>query len=141
MYEYLVVAAVAVGGSLLTTQGIKNGAPMSKYQPPSWVFGVVWTFIYITYALIWERIPMPGWLNIFFFINMVLNLLWVYTFFYLKNVFVSQIIIIGLLGLTLFQAYALWSNSDSKYVTLGVFGLLIYAAWLTTASLLNFNVI
>lgn len=142
MFEYIVVVITAIMGSIITSLSFRSGnALRSPYQPPSWVFSVVWTFIYVTYALIWARIIMPGWLSSLFLINMILNFLWVFVFFYLNNVFLSKIIIIALLILTLLQAYFLWRYSNDRYVVLGVFGLLIYAAWLTSASLLNFSVV
>jgi tryptophan-rich sensory protein len=72
--RYSLVLATAAASSYLT-RGVlnpKEGSrytqkfPPSPFQPPGWVFGVVWMYLYILYALAWavsyayaKRLPLP----------------------------------------------------------------------------------
>ncbi|WP_454048502.1 TspO/MBR family protein [Cellulomonas sp. Marseille-Q8402] len=58
----LVNAAVAFGGSLASTSGVDGwyaDAEKPAWTPPNWVFGPVWTVLYVVMAvaawLIWRR--------------------------------------------------------------------------------------
>jgi tryptophan-rich sensory protein len=141
MYKALIVLVVAIVGSIITYYGLKSPLYddflLPVQQPPKWVFGLVWTFIYITYAYVWTSYIDTSYGNALFMANMVLNLLWVYVFFGSFSLGMSRVIIVMLLVLTLYQAYYLWSSEKNG---VSVFLMLIYAAWLITATGINFSI-
>lgn len=141
---------VAVLGTLITMQGLKNPAyqnqlELSKYQPPRYVFSVIWTVIYASYAYVWYKYVKTETLNGIFALNMILNLLWVAVFFgpssYTQNgIVVSRILIVSLLLLTLYQLHLVAKLDLCKRdhnIAVGSLG--IYAGWLCLASFLNFD--
>ena len=71
---------------------------------------------------------------------MVLNLSWVYAFFGYGDIALSKIIILLLLILTLYQAYAIKQYTKNKWSGVCAFSMLFYAAWLTVATGLNFDI-
>lgn len=122
-YRTLVVLFVFILGTLITIKSMKNGwyknsnILVSSSQPPSYVFSIVWIFLYALYTIIWEYLAkhkLPKWLNTLFIINMVLNLSWVYAFFGYGDIALSKIIILLLLILTLYQAYAIKQYTKNK---------------------------
>jgi tryptophan-rich sensory protein len=134
-------------GATKTPESIayKNQLVPSKYQPPGYVFGIVWAFIYISYAFVWSKYVDPWDLagNGLFFTNMLLNLFWVWLFFgqttYTASIlFSSRLVIILLFGLTLYQVKYIWQTTKgSIFATVP---LIVYASWLVIASFLNFNI-
>jgi tryptophan-rich sensory protein len=50
----IIVITIAI---FVVRKGMKwlysNAVILSPHMPPSWTFGVVWTFIYLTYTYIW----------------------------------------------------------------------------------------
>jgi tryptophan-rich sensory protein len=87
--------SAAVIGSAFTAKSVREWYPQLRKPPgtpPPWVFGPVWTTLYILMALagwlVWERAG--GWsgahraLSLFFF-QLVLNALWSVLFFGLRK--------------------------------------------------------
>ena len=149
MYRWVIVLIVFILGTLITIKSMKNGwyknggIKVSSSQPPNYIFSVVWIFLYTIYAIIWEYIAkhkLPKWLNTLFVINMVLNLAWTWVFFGCGDIAMSQVIILLLLVLTLYQAYAVWIYIKAKWSGVCAFGLVLYSAWLVAATGLNFEV-
>ena len=104
---------VATLGSLATYPSLDPwyiGLKKASWNPPAWVFGPVWTLLYLMIAV-------AGWLIFlakkseqrtraltFYFIQLFLNCLWSFLFFYFQNPFLALIDIILLvifIGLTL----------------------------------------
>lgn len=142
--QTLTVLAAAIGGTAVNYYGLRSdkytSRELSVYQPSSWVFSVVWTFIYFTYWYVWQNIVdvIPTYLNVIFYINMALNLLWSVAFFGLFNFWLS-FVIICLLGLVLaVQIYLLFRLRIPKS-GLHLFLLLIYLSWIIVATVLNYN--
>lgn len=150
-WRWIIVLFVLILGALITRNSMKSGwykkenYEESNHQPPSYMFGIVWFCIYLIYAFSWEYLVkkcMPFWLDVLFGINMILNLSWVWIFFGLGDIELSRYIIVLLLILTAFQAYAVWNNVHTKkceWVGVTTFGLLIYTSWLICATALNFE--
>lgn len=141
-----VTAAAAIAGGYVSRQGLNSQAyktqlQLSEYQPPGYVFGIAWTVIYVTYAYVWYKFVDSKYKHILFTINMLLNFLWVWLFFgqstYTQSSLDwSKLVIIGLLGLTLYQAYLMWQTKK----LVAVIPLLLYSLWLVLASKLNFDI-
>ena len=142
-YRAIFVLIILIVSVIITMKSMKDGIyatsfTKSPHQPPNYVFSIVWTTIYVTYAIGWEyliRNGMPSWLNTLYVINMLLNLGWTVAYFYYGNELLAKYIIIVLLLLTLFQSYAVWNYVPAtKYTSLSSLSLLVYASWLTIAS-------
>ncbi|KQT18687.1 TspO protein [Methylobacterium sp. Leaf399] len=143
-----VAAAVAVlcalAGGLLTTIGPWYKALRKpSWQPPEWVFGPVWTTIFILAAIsgvmAWEADPRPGprtALVVAYAINVVLNIAWSGLFFRMRRpdwAFVEVLV--------------LWASVVSLIVvtasiaTVPALLLLPYLAWVSVASYLNLTIV
>ena len=84
------LGAEVVGG-LLTTPAIRSGwyglLEKPVFQPPAWVFGPVWTMLYVLMAvsawLVWEKAdekPIKTPL-VLFYVQLLLNVMWSGLFF------------------------------------------------------------
>lgn len=118
---------------------IRTASPDNKSPqnfPKPWVFGVVWTIIYLLFGLTWfknwEMDKTPLWIFYLFLLNIVSNLGWLYMsncrndqknaiFFYLP-LFATLLV--------------LMINSPWKYSALC---LSPYFAWLILAIILNYS--
>ena len=83
---FLVNTIGYIGGSYMTpeTMAWYKTLPNSPLTPPDWVFPVVWTILFFLMAisafLVWGRAS-PRW----FVAQLMMNMLWSFCFFYLKN--------------------------------------------------------
>tara|TARA_B100000579_G_scaffold347617_1_gene300751 strand:+ start:804 stop:1181 length:378 start_codon:yes stop_codon:yes gene_type:complete len=107
-------------------------------QPPDWVFGPVWTFLYATLAIsifwTWRdraEIENSNLLIGAFALQMLLNLTWTYAFNSERYV-LSTLMLFGMVALTSYYAYGLYSFNQLASVIVWP-----YIAWVTFASILN----
>lgn len=136
----LCFAAAATGGFVTMGQWY---AELNKpsWNPPGWVFGPVWTLLYIAMAvaawLVWRE---GGWklrgpaLTVFL-VQWLLNALWTPLFFGLQRVDLALVNIV-LMWLAIVATIVLF-HRISKVATI----LLVpYLAWVTFATALNFAI-
>lgn len=132
-------------GALLTTTGPGSWYDTlvkPSFTPPSWVFGPIWTTLYILmgislYLILMEwrdgtdvQIPLA-----LFGIQLVLNILWSFFFFDLKS---SST---GLAGILLLWVFILATIiSFFKINRTAALLLLPYLAWVSLASYLNYAI-
>lgn len=141
----LVVPQVAGGiGALFTSSAIRtwyNTLQRPDFAPPNWVFGPVWTTLfilmgiasYIVWSAGWERSDVRVAL-IAFGIQLVLNVLWSVLFFGARNPGGALIEIIVLwiaIGATIFL---FWRVSTTAALLL-----VPYILWVSFASFLNYS--
>lgn len=133
--------AVAAIGGLATAKGVTTWyltLEKPSFNPPSWLFGPVWTVLYIVMAIafwkIWTLDPSHVQKNamIWFGIQLGLNLLWSVLFFYLQVPGIALVEILLMWGAILmtiikFGALVPWTG----YI------LIPYLLWVSFASLLN----
>jgi tryptophan-rich sensory protein len=108
--------------------------------PPDYVFGMVWTIIYIlaTIAalLVWNKHYRNKNFSLImglFAVNAILNLSWSYFFFYKHAIQIALFDCIALAVVTLLLVYYIWPLSRR------ISALLVpYAIWTIFASYLNF---
>jgi len=113
-----------------------------SFSPPAWVFAPVWTILYllmgISAYLIWKMRKKENvkFSLVFFFIQLVLNLLWPIIFFGLGQycwAFIEIILLWVTILLTMKHFYA---------ISKAAFYLLIpYIVWVTFAAFLNFKIL
>jgi translocator protein len=133
--------AVAGLGGLATTPNIPNwyaGLVKPSWTPPSWLFGPVWSVLYLSMAvaawLVWRKgnalVPL-----ILFAIQLVFNTAWSWLFFGLHNPGAAFVDIVLLWAAIVGTTVAFWRRSL-------VAGLLFvpYLAWVSFAAVLNFAI-
>jgi tryptophan-rich sensory protein len=144
--KIIILIAVCLGigyaSSIVTQTGIETWYPTIEkpsFNPPNWLFGPVWTALYICIAvaggIIWDKIdthPLAKKALLFFAIQLLLNSLWSFLFFGLKNPLIALIEIILLL-LIIYETYMLFSkiNKVAGYLFIP------YLLWVSFAMFLN----
>lgn len=133
-------------GSFFTTTAIPTWyASINKpsFNPPNWLFGPVWTFLYILMGIslyiIWDKDVKNKKIKnnalMIFGIQLFLNVLWSVIFFGLKSPFYAFIEIMFLWVTILFTIISFYKISKTAS-----FLLIPYILWVSFASLLNFYV-
>lgn len=131
---------LVVGGGLLIGVFTAPGAwyealAKPSFNPPNWLFGPVWTFLYVMIAIagwrVWQA-DRSGTAMKLWWLQLALNFLWSPSFFTLQNVTLALLVILALL-LTIFAFIATSWQTDRLAAWLFV----PYAAWVAFASLLN----
>lgn len=109
-----------------------------SFNPPNWIFGPVWTVLYvllgISLYLIWKQIPSKQRNNalLIFSLQMFLNFIWSFVFFYFNQIGLALIVIIGLWISIVFMLISFYKLKPSAaYLNLP------YLLWVTFASVLN----
>jgi tryptophan-rich sensory protein len=109
-----------------------------SFSPPNWIFGPVWTVLYILLGislyLIWKQIPSKERNNalLIFSIQMFLNFIWSFVFFYFNQIGLALIVIVGLWISIVFMLISFYKLKPSAaYLNLP------YLLWVTFASVLN----
>ena len=135
--SFFVVFLTAYLGSLLTDTGQWYENIKPSITPPSFVFPIVWNILFILIAISLYFALTSGkntkLISFLFGINLLLNFLWSFLFFYLKQPSYSLIEIIFLwLSILLLIIYTWNINKTSSYL------LIPYLLWVTFATLLNY---
>ena len=135
---------ITVGGlsGFATARGVQTWFPTlvkPPFNPPSWVFGPVWTVLYLSMGfaafLVWQKglnnAPVRLALA-FFLVQLALNGLWSILFFGMQSPGLAFVEIVGLwltIGVTI---VLFWRVTPSAGIIL-----LPYEAWVSFAALLN----
>ena len=143
-----VIICLAVGylSSIVTQSSIKTWYPTitkPSFNPPNWVFAPVWTLLYIMMGIaagmVWNKLDTNKELVkkalSFFIIQLLLNALWSYLFFGLKNILLASIEIV-LLWLIIYETYHIFKQVDKRASYL----LIPYLAWVGFATILTGNI-
>lgn len=134
----IAILLVAILGSVFVMLGMEWFD--SLYKPTQWmpnfVIPIVWTVIYIVFAVCTSRWILgdgiPKNIIVLLVVNGILNVLWCLTFFTLHLTFVGNIVIV----LNLILAYMLVLNIK-KYNVSYFFATAIYPTWVSIATCLN----
>ena len=128
--------------STLMIEGLNSWyktANLSPLNPPSWIFGPVWTLLYILMGISMYLIYISGVdirdIMIIYAIQLVLNFLWTPVFFRYKQfklAFIIILIMIVLLMLSIWQFYKI--NKMAAYLQI------LQLMWLCFACYLNWYV-
>lgn len=141
--SYILFIGFVVGAGLLA--GLTN-MPGDWYQslekpffnPPPWLFGPVWTTLYVLIgvagARIWQRAPKSAAMQLWF-AQMAFNLMWSPSFFGLQNPELALAVIVGML--VTIVAFMIKARPIDRISTL----LFVpYLAWVIFAGILNFSI-
>ena len=140
----LPLAAGAIGSSATFT-GIDSWyTTLNKpsFNPPNWIFGPVWTTLYILMGislyLIWQKGLKKEFIKnsfILFIVNLILNSFWSIAFFGLENPGLAFLVIIVLWIVILTLILRFYKiNKLASYL------LIPYILWVSFASVLNFSI-
>ena len=143
----IAIPAIVLGGlamGWLSNSGMDNGwyAELQQplFQPPSWMFGVVWTTLYalmgLALAIVWNEPPSRQRTTALrmFFVQLGLNFAWSPVFFG------AQLIEFGLLLLVVILVAALLTAKAFRTVRpVAGWLLLPYLLWLCLAVALNYE--
>lgn len=141
-FALAVFAAASLGGYFTSASVGSWYQQLNKpsFNPPGWVFGPVWTVLYILIAiagwLVWNRhgfsgAPVALWL---YFTQLALNAAWSFFFFYAQNpgaAFIELVVLNVFIILTVTMFF-------KKHKTAALI-MLPYLAWTLFAAVLNLS--
>lgn len=104
------------------------------FNPPNWIFGPVWTVLYVMIAVVGWRMWKNGRAGLWT-LQLFLNFLWSPVFFAAELPWVALVVIVALLAVIGLLIQRNW-RSDRVSALL----LLPYAAWVSFATLLNASI-
>lgn len=144
----IVVTCLAIGyfSGIVTKSSITTWYPTlikPSFNPPNWVFAPVWSLLYIMMGvaagLVWNRIDFEKELVkkalISFSIQLVLNALWSYLFFGLKNPMLAGIEMV-ILWLMIYETYIQFGKINK----IAGFLFIPYLLWVSFALVLNASI-
>ena len=135
--------AAAIGGTA-TGGAVQDWYPTlakPSWTPPAWLFGPVWTLLYIAMAvagwLVWRRVGWDGarLALLMFFIQLTLNAVWSVVFFGLRNPGAAFAEIVVLWVAIVVTALLFW-----KVTPAAGWLFLPYLVWVSFATALNFAI-
>ncbi|WP_298121953.1 TspO/MBR family protein [Flavobacterium sp.] len=144
----VVMTCLVIGylSGMVTRESISTWYPTlvkPVFNPPNWIFAPVWTILFIMMGvaggIVWSKMESDEE-NVkkafrFFIIQLGLNALWSFIFFYLHNPFLALIEIVLLL-LMIFETYSQFKKIDK----IAGYLLIPYLAWVSFAMILNFSI-
>lgn len=137
-------AAGGIGGIFTSSKIPTWYATLVKpsWQPPSWVFGPVWTTLYFLMgyasAMVWDRRAQSSVAMVAlvaYGIQLVLNALWSFLFFGLESPAAALVGIIALWFAIVITIVLFWRVSHTA-----AWLLVPYLLWVSFASVLNFTI-
>ncbi len=136
------IALVLGGGTLIGYVTLPGdwyaGLRKPFFNPPNWIFGPVWSLLYVLVAVagwrIWQLAPDGPAMRIWV-VQLVLNFLWSPIFFGLQLPGLALVVIVALLAV-IFAFVTLARQIDRPAAWL----FSPYAAWVAFATLLNFSI-
>ena len=134
----LALGAIAGFFTSGSVQGWYSSLVKPSFSPPNWVFGPVWTILYvlmgISFYLVWTQ-PVSKKRNsgiVIFLMQLTLNFAWSFLFFYFHQI-----------GLALIEIILLWILIVAmiiqfyKIVPIAAFINIPYLLWVSFATVLN----
>ncbi|MFT6179697.1 MAG: tryptophan-rich sensory protein [Akkermansiaceae bacterium] len=130
------IGSIITSGSMNPWYSDLNKPPGT---PPNWIFGPVWTTLYIligiSFALIWHHFPDQigkTRLTFFFFAQLILNLAWS-PFFFGAHQITAALVVIILLWIFIALTTSEFAKSSKPAASL----LIPYLLWVSYATYLN----
>jgi tryptophan-rich sensory protein len=142
-FSFILFLVLVVGGGLaigyLTAPG-EWYAQLAKpaFNPPGWIFGPVWTVLYVFIAIagwrVWQR-DRAGWAMKFWWTQLVLNFLWSPIFFAAHQIGLAHVVILLLL-----VAILAFITTSGRQDRVAAWLFVPYAVWVAFASALNASI-
>lgn len=140
LFLYCLILCLSAGfiGSIFTTPSIPTwyaGLAKPFFSPPNWLFGPVWTFLYLLMGISLWLVMRRGRVPVYFWFQLILNTLWSIIFFGFRSPFFAFIEI-----LILWYFILRTIKSFTKISSTSAYLLYPYLAWVSFASILNFSI-
>lgn len=135
----MIAQGAGILGSFATMASVKGwyltDLIKPSFNPPSWVFGPVWTLLFllmgISLYLVWDKKNNLFW----FWIQLVLNIFWSYLFFGFRSPDLAFYEIIFLWVAIFITIVKFWKYNKTASILLWP-----YLAWVSFASFLNYSI-
>jgi tryptophan-rich sensory protein len=93
---------IAITGSFFSAKNTKGpwyDCMKSSITPPGYIFGIVWTILYIILIIVYAKILLEKnkVLITVITINLLLNILWCYIYFTLKKPIAAYVVLVAIL--------------------------------------------
>jgi len=144
LISILICQLAGVIGGFFTAHSVKTwyqSINKPSFTPPDWLFGPVWILLYLLMGvalfLIWDLKAEPKARPIaliLFFVQLGLNTLWSFLFFYLQNPLLG---LIGIIILLLFIVITAWTFF--RLYPLAGYLMVPYILWVSFATVLNYS--
>lgn len=116
-----------------------------SWAPPSWLFGPVWTVLYViiayTFGTVFYKVftkELPWIVALPFVLNLVFNFIFTPIQFGLKNNLLAAVDIVLVVGTLVWAFYAIWNFSpELRWI---VYANIPYLLWGTFATCLQFTI-
>lgn len=145
IFSLLICQAAGLIGAIFNSTAVKTWyVHINKpgFTPPNWIFGPVWITLYllmgISLFLVWNaeiNTKVKQAALVLFFIQLILNILWSYFFFYLQSPLYGLIEIVILLIFIIFTMLRFFTIRP-----LAGFLLVPYVLWVGFAAVLNYSI-
>lgn len=115
-----------------------GAVPKPPFGPPRWVFGPVWTALYVGLGVaLRAAVESNSTLTVALVSTLlVMNALW--TPIFLRGYFGEAAVLLGAMVIESFVTALAFMRNDSEIETLPIVCLLVYTAWLTYAFRINY---
>jgi len=135
----LITEGAGILGSLATSTSVKSwyltDLVKPSFNPPSWIFAPVWTLLFflmgIALYLVWTKKNNLLW----FWVQLILNIIWSYLFFGLRQPMLAFYEIVLLWIAILITIIKFWKLNKTASILLWP-----YLAWVSFASFLNLTI-
>jgi len=138
----LLTLLVSVAAATATSSSISSwyvGLSKPFFNPPNWLFGPVWTVLYIAIAVAWYLVWKQGWekkevkqAGYLYLFQLLLNFLWSFSFF------AAESPPLGLINIAVLLVAIILTMKKFKPLSRTAFYLFIpYLAWVSFATILN----
>jgi tryptophan-rich sensory protein len=145
LLSFISVAATSIVGQLVTYPNLVPwyaGLVKPSFNPPNWVFGPVWTTLYLMMAFaLWRILRLPEasserrWALGLFFVQLALNAAWSWMFFAANSPLLGLINIIPQILVIVATIVAFY-----RIDRMAGWCLVPLAAWVSFATILNFAI-
>ncbi len=112
------------------------------WAPPSWLFGPVWTVLYVIIALSFGKVflmvarrEIPAWVALPFVLNLFFNFAFTPIQFGLRNNLLAAIDILLVLGTLVWAIFAIWPHAR-----IVAYAQIPYLLWVSFATVLQLTV-
>jgi benzodiazapine receptor len=142
-YSPIIVVALIVilGFAVKSNTEWYKSLNKASFNPPSWIFPVAWTILYVLIAIAWVRgnlfapsTETKELITFLFTLNIILNLSWTFIFFGQHQILYALLVIVAMIITTCILIWLL------AFDTVSLVFMVIYVAWLVFALILNFVV-
>ena len=136
--RYVLIIIPLLGGiivSLLLNFDIYKEIQLPSYAPPSILFPIVWSILYIGMGVVLFRIRNDFLELVIFLSQLILNYLWCFIFFTFKQFLLSYIVILLLDFLILYLLFLLFKKDRVSFYII-----IPYLLWCVFASFLNYSI-